>query len=160
MQKWILGLAIVNFDLELGPTVNSLHPDVWLSNKEAQNIAFSSFPDSLQFDQGSQTHSFRIRAIESTDADPSHAHARAKPEDGYIYGFSHFMQERDPSSKRGYLQRSIVILTYLPYPSLFSALVSKLGPLYHEHGTPMLEAACHNIASWKGRPQLQGQTWS
>jgi hypothetical protein len=90
------------------------------------------------------------------------------PADGFLYGFAHFTQERDASSKRGYLQvkpgrfatttrkrltrslwqRSLVLLSQHPYPSLFSTLVATLGPLYHAHGPPMLEAACHNVASW------------
>ncbi|KAJ3514657.1 hypothetical protein NLJ89_g2253 [Agrocybe chaxingu] len=41
-----------------------------------------------------------------------------------------------------------VILTQHQYPSLFSSLVGQFGPLFAAHGTPMLEAACHNIATW------------
>lgn len=45
-------------------------------------------------------------------------------------------------------QRSLVILTHHQYPALFTALASIFGPLFQTHGVPMLEAACHNIASW------------
>lgn len=45
-------------------------------------------------------------------------------------------------------QSSIVILTYHQYPALFSALASILGPLFQSHEIPMLESACHNIATW------------
>ena len=98
-----------------------------------------------------------------------HAEKRPPTKDGFIYGFSYFTQKRDATSKRGYEQasaykptsglsdeelrihqRSIVILTQYPYPGLFSSLVSTLGPLFQAHGTPMLEAACHNIATWYG----------
>lgn len=57
-------------------------------------------------------------------------------------------------------QRSVVILTHLPYPALFTVVISRLAPLYFEHGTTMLETACHNIANWfvryfcPGRAQL------
>jgi hypothetical protein len=46
------------------------------------------------------------------------------------------------------LQRSLVILTHHSYPALFAAITALLGPLFQEHGLPMLEAACHNIATW------------
>ena len=69
--------------------------------------AFSSFPDSAQFDQGSQTHSFRIRETDHTKDDTLRDdHARPLSSDGFIYGYSHFTQKRDRSSKRGYKQVS------------------------------------------------------
>lgn len=127
--------------------------------------AFSAFPDSPQFDQGSQVHSFRIREqLQSLAAEHS---KRPPTKDGFVYGYSHFTQKRDPSSKRGYcqvrclirreileltyrisLKRSTVILTQLQYPALFTRIVSVFGPLYDLHGLPVLESACHTIATW------------
>ncbi|TFK46108.1 DUF1630-domain-containing protein [Heliocybe sulcata] len=148
MRRWILGFATVNFDLEFGPTVESVDPYVWLSSSESENIAFSSFPDCPQFEEGSQTHSFRIRdKIVTRDTRLGHID-RPPPLDGFLYGFSYFAQNKDPSSKRGYLQRSLVILTHHPYPALFDAVIDILGPLYFQHGHAMLETACHNIANW------------
>lgn len=72
--------------------------------------AFSAFPDSLQFDQGSQIHSFRIRGERigvSSEKRPANA-------DEFIYGYSYFTQKRDPSSKRGYEQvRHQVFVRYV-----------------------------------------------
>lgn len=145
MQRWMLGIAAVQFDLEDGPVIDGIYPPVKLSPAERENIAFSAFPDSFQFDQGSQNHSFRIRE-ELKDL----ANRRCPLSvDGFIYGFAHFTQRRDPTSKRGYYQSSIVILTYHPYPALFSALASILGPLFQSHEIPMLESACYNIATWR-----------
>lgn len=39
-------------------------------------------------------------------------------------------------------------MTQHPYPALFLALMSKLGPLFHAHGESILEVASHNIANW------------
>ncbi|KAF5327197.1 hypothetical protein D9619_004708 [Psilocybe cf. subviscida] len=133
MRRWILGVAIVDFDLDSGPVVEGIFPPVSFTPAELQNIAFCAFPDSVQFDQGSQTHSFRVR-----DHSP----------DGFVYGFSHFVQKRDAASKRGYSQRSVVLLTQFQYPALYSSLSDIFGPLFALHGLPMLEAACHNIATW------------
>ncbi|KIK62649.1 hypothetical protein GYMLUDRAFT_242791 [Collybiopsis luxurians FD-317 M1] len=144
IRRWILGIAIVNFDIDQGPVVDGVFPPLVLFPKELENVAFSAFPDSLQFDQGSQIHSFRIRGERigvSSEKRPANA-------DEFIYGYSYFTQKRDPSSKRGYEQRSAVILTYHPYPAFFSAVLSIFGPLFQEHGLPMLESACHNIATW------------
>ncbi|KAI0671569.1 DUF1630-domain-containing protein [Trametes maxima] len=149
LRRWISSLVTVNFDLEVGPKITSVYPPLSLSHSEAQNIAFSSFPDSSHFEEGSQTHSFRIRIRDSTEGEVwDDDTPRPTTIDGFIYGFSCFTRTKDASSKRGYQQTSTVVLTHLAYPSLFYTLISKLGPSFMNHGGPMLEAACHNIASW------------
>ena len=45
-------------------------------------------------------------------------------------------------------QRSVVILSHLPYSSVFLKVLHDLAPLYFSQGAPSLEAACHNIANW------------
>lgn len=45
-------------------------------------------------------------------------------------------------------QKSLVILTPLAYPSLFSSLVAFIAPLYFAHGQPVLEQACREISAW------------
>ncbi|KAF9048763.1 hypothetical protein BJ165DRAFT_1579964 [Panaeolus papilionaceus] len=143
MRRWILAMVVVEFDLDDGPVLDGIYPPLDLLPSESESIAFSAFPDSMQFDQGSQTHSFRIR-------EQPRPQGEDKPEtvDGFIYGFSHFMQRRDALSKRGYHQCSVVLLTQHPFPALFNSLIDIFGPLFEQHGTPMLEAACHNIATW------------
>ncbi|KAG6853479.1 hypothetical protein C0991_004095 [Blastosporella zonata] len=152
MRRWIIGIAIVDFDLDDGPVLEGIFPPSILLPAEAENLAFSSFPDSLQFDQGSQSHSFRIRE----QLNSINAEKRPPTKDGFIYGYSHFTQKKDATSKRGYEQRSVVILTQHQFPALFSLLISIFGPLFHQHGLPMLEAACQNIASW--RDPVPGET--
>ncbi|TFK75071.1 DUF1630-domain-containing protein [Pluteus cervinus] len=143
MRRWVLAIGIVDFDLDEGPVLTAVFPPLQLSPSEAENISFASFPDSLQFEQGSQTHSFRIR-----EHPPPSGPQRAQSKDGFLYGFSHFTQKRDENSKRGYMQRSVVVLTHLEYPAFFTSIASIFGPLYQAHGIPMLEAACHNLATW------------
>ncbi|KAJ3744021.1 hypothetical protein DFH05DRAFT_1525026 [Lentinula detonsa] len=144
IRRWILGIAIVNFDIDQGPVVDGIFPPLVLFPKESENIAFSSFPDSLQFDQGSQIHSFQIRGEKISTS----SEKRPASIEEFIYGFSYFTQKRDSTLKRGYEQRSVVFLTSNPFPAFFSTILSIFGPMFQEHGTPMLEAACHNIATW------------
>lgn len=150
LRRWVLGLAIVDFDLEQGPSLTCVFPLFPLYPFEAENIAFSAFPDSTIFKEGSDIHSFRIREqVKTNQGGPALFDGRRAPSpDGFVYGFSHFNQEKCPTSKRGYSQRCIVVLTQHPYPALFCALLDKLGPLYHSHGDPILEVAAHNIAKW------------
>ncbi|KAH9945275.1 DUF1630-domain-containing protein [Epithele typhae] len=149
LRRWILSLVTVNFDLDVGPKITSMYPPLGLTHAEAQNIAFSSFPDSAHFEEGSQTHSFRMRLRSHVDGEPRESDApRPTTLDGFIYGFSCFTRTKDASSKRGYQQTSIVVLSHLAYPNLFYTLISKLAPSFMTHGGPMLEAACHNISNW------------
>ncbi|KAI0267715.1 hypothetical protein BC834DRAFT_869605 [Gloeopeniophorella convolvens] len=151
LRQWVLGLAIVDFDLEQGPSLSCIFPSLPLYPFEAENIAFSAFPDSTLFKEGSETHSFRIREQGSNTAHSNRSSfddRRAPSPDGFLYGFSHFNQVKSAASKRGYSQRCIVVLTQHPYPALFHALLDKLGPLYHSHGEPIIEVASHNIAKW------------
>ncbi|KAG6827615.1 hypothetical protein H0H92_011072 [Tricholoma furcatifolium] len=152
MRRWIIGIAIVDFDVDDGPVIDGIYPPSVLLPAEAENLAFSSFPDSLQFEEGSQNHSFRIREQLSS----VHSEKRPPTKDGFIYGFSHFTQKRSAASKRGYEQRSVVVLTHHQFPAFFSLVISIFGPLFQQHGTPMLEAACQNIASW--RDPVPGET--
>ncbi|KAH9972202.1 hypothetical protein BGW80DRAFT_1227904 [Lactifluus volemus] len=159
LRRWVLGLAIVDFDLEQGPSLRCIFPLLSLYPFEAENIAFSAFPDSTLFKEGSEIHSFRIRE-QSTRSNRRGSSLfechRAPSPDGFVYGFSHFNQVKAPASKRGYSQRCIVLLTQHPYPALFCALLSKLGPLFHTHGDAILEVASHNIAKWP--PPVPGTT--
>lgn len=69
--------------------------------------AFSSFPDTTLFDTGTQTHSFKIRL-----SNPLRSVAEnSVREYDTLYGYASFMQRKDPSSKRGYLQ----VRSYLRY---------------------------------------------
>ncbi|KAH8099999.1 hypothetical protein BXZ70DRAFT_989710 [Cristinia sonorae] len=149
LRRWIHALVLVNFDLEYGPKITKTFPHLTLTPSEAENIAFSSFPDAPQIELGSQMHSFRVRPHDP-DNDKLVRVDRDRPVvlDGYMYGYSYFTQRRDTTSKRGYQQSSLVILSPHPYPALFYTLLSYLGQSFLTHGGPMLEVACHNIASW------------
>lgn len=320
MQRWVLSVGCVNFDLELGPDLEFLYPPLGISREERDNIAFSSFPDTSIFDDGSLVFSWRVREVplDSSGSEPptiktlndalqqpstvgndetprpsmnkaalqnamqknragqstspplppksvfrdpaassAHSHSLSKPsssanlrnggidsapaslpattsfherltqklfsssgssamarhmshdrhsstqsmssasadDDGdatttaattnssatsagstipestnpsvptsdlihpkrtggnstsssYIYGYVFFRQKPDSTNRRGYFQKSVVILSHLPLVGLFSEVVARLGPLYFEHGMSMFEAFAHDIMSW------------
>ncbi|KAG0358905.1 Protein dennd6a [Podila minutissima] len=127
LRQWMVCFCVVNFDLEKG-----------------QGNCFSSFPDSNTFDVGDTVFNFRIR---STTA--GRAATGPTTDAGFLYGYVFFRQKQDPSIRRGYFQKSVVLLSQHPFIGLFSKLVSVLGPAYFEVGKPMLETAFHNIASWR-----------
>ncbi|CAG8524328.1 1524_t:CDS:10 [Cetraspora pellucida] len=143
-RNWMVCFCVVNFDLELGQAMDSMYPSSELDEEEKKSICFSAFPDSNSFDVGDTVFNFRIRCSKS-----GLAASGPTADAGFLYGYVFFRQKKDPRIKRGYFQRSLVLLSQYPYVGLFSRVVSILGPAYFEVGNPMLEAACHDIASWK-----------
>ncbi|KAJ1307409.1 hypothetical protein OPQ81_001511 [Rhizoctonia solani] len=111
LNRWILSVAVVDFDLDIGPVVAKLYPAIKLDAPDRENIAFSSFPDTTLFDTGTQTHSFKIRLSQNIRV----ISGESTREYEVLYGYASFMQRKDPTSKRGYLQRSVVFLTHLPW---------------------------------------------
>ncbi|CAO3570615.1 unnamed protein product [Mortierella alpina] len=144
LRQWMVCFCVVNFDLEKGQAIESVYPPSDFTLEESKNICFSSFPDSNTFDVGDTVFNFRIR---STTA--GRAATGPTTDAGFLYGYVFFRQKQDPSIRRGYFQKSVVILSQHPFIGLFSKMVSVLGPAYFEVGKPMLETAFHNIASWR-----------
>ncbi|KAI1320123.1 Protein dennd6a [Mortierella claussenii] len=124
--------------------IEAVYPPSEFTPEESKNICFSSFPDSNTFDVGDTVFNFRIRS-----ATAGRAATGPTTDAGFLYGYVFFRQKQDPSIRRGYFQKSVVLLSQHPFIGLFSKLVSVLGPAYFEVGKPMLEAAFHNMATWR-----------
>ncbi|KAF9114598.1 Protein dennd6a [Mortierella sp. AM989] len=120
-------------------TIESVYPPSDFTPEESKNICFSSFPDSNTFDVGDTVFNFRIRSATA---------GRAATGKSSLHSANGVLQKQDPSIRRGYFQKSVVLLSQHPFIGLFSKLVSVLGPAYFEVGKPMLETAFHNMASW------------
>ncbi|XP_071960057.1 protein DENND6A-like [Antedon mediterranea] len=155
-SNWLYCVCVVTFDLELGQALEFVYPShVKLTEKERMNICYLSFPDSNSGCMGDTRFLFRIRRCMSR---PLSTHSRAKydtkgpfhlqSDSAHLYGYVYFRQVKDNTSRRGYFQKSVVVLSKLPYVMLFSHLVNTISPEYFEHGEPSLEAACHDIDQW------------
>ena len=87
--------------------------------------------------------------------------------DGYTYGYVFFRQQSDDEIKRGFFQKSLVLLSPHPWPGMFCRVVELLGPelmnsLVRDRresnqekataGIALLEAASFNIAAWPPLP--------
>lgn len=49
---------------------------------------------------------------------------------GYMYAYVFFRQRHDPSLKRGYFQKSLVLLSRHPWHGLFTELLCQIGPKF------------------------------
>ncbi|KAI8329068.1 hypothetical protein BC941DRAFT_385045 [Chlamydoabsidia padenii] len=150
-RKWMVGFAIVKFDLEIGQALDYVYPPMELESTVQKNICFSAFPDSNVFEVGDQVFNIRLRANNSLFAASGPTTTA-----GFLYGHVFFRQKKDPSIRRGYFQKSLVLLSQHPFVGLFSRIVAILGPAFFDAGQPMLEAAVMNIANWL-EPRMDGR---
>lgn len=142
---WVTSFCVVSFDDDLGQTLELQFPEV-LTESEQHSVAFLSFPDSNSFNaEGDTSYLFRIR---KGTRHPGTPRSNSVLEQEFYYGYVYFRLCRDLTKPRGYFQKSIVILTPLPYVSLFKQIVTHLGPLYFSHGNSVFESALNCIDSW------------
>lgn len=58
----------------------------------------------------------------------------------HLYGYVYFRQVRNTSLRRGYFQKSVVLLSSLPYFKFFKDVADIIAPEYFDNGEPCLEA--------------------
>uniref|UniRef100_A0A8C6E1P7 DENN domain containing 6B n=1 Tax=Moschus moschiferus TaxID=68415 RepID=A0A8C6E1P7_MOSMO len=69
-------------------------------------------------------------------------------EPAHYFGYVYFRQVKDSSVKRGYFQKSLVLLSRLPFVRLFQALLGLVAPEFFDKLAPCLEAVCNEIDQW------------
>ncbi|XP_066527882.1 DENN/MADD domain containing 6Aa [Hoplias malabaricus] len=156
-SAWLHCICVVGFDLELGQAVEVIYPHhSKLSEKEKTSICYLSFPDSNSGCLGDTQFCFRFRQAASRksslgcflDHVDRDAPVCLKKDQGHFYGYVYFRQVRDKSLKRGYFQKSLVLISKLPYVTFFHSLLKLIAPEYFEKQEPCLEAACNDIDRW------------
>ncbi|KAJ8258307.1 hypothetical protein COCON_G00173190 [Conger conger] len=156
-SAWLHCICVVGFDLELGQAVEVIYPHhSKLNEKEKTSICYLSFPDSNSGCLGDTQFCFRFRQASSRksslgcflDHFDRDAPVCLKRDQGHYYGYVYFRQVRDKSLKRGYFQKSLVLISKLPYVTFFHSLLKLVAPEYFEKQEPCLEAACNDIDRW------------
>jgi hypothetical protein len=133
VSEWLTCFCVVKFDIEIGQTLEYTYPPMQFTDEEITNICFMSFPDSNS-STGDTMYSFRTKYGGITDS--------------FLHGYVFFRQEKDPTVARGYVQRSVVLMSPHPYVGLFKKVMSVVGPIFFECGQTLLEAAYQNVAAW------------
>merc|ERR1719228_2428748 len=67
----------------------------------------------------------------------------------FLFGFAYFRQVKDPSIRRGYYQKSVILLSYLPLVDFLTQVTTLVARKFFEAGDLPLEVACHDIQSWE-----------
>ncbi|EPY80131.1 hypothetical protein CB1_000855002 [Camelus ferus] len=131
---------------------------------QKSSICYLSFPDSHSGCLGDTQFSFRIRQCGGQrhlwHPDDRHCDSGVpvslQREPAHYFGYVYFRQVKDSSVKRGYFQKSLVLVSRLPFVRLFQALLSLIAPEYFDKLVPCLEAVCSEIDQWPD--PMPGQT--
>ncbi|XP_072829898.1 protein DENND6B isoform X2 [Vicugna pacos] len=131
---------------------------------QKSSICYLSFPDSHSGCLGDTQFSFRIRQCGGQrhlwHPDDRHGDSGVpvslQREAAHYFGYVYFRQVKDSSVKRGYFQKSLVLVSRLPFVRLFQALLSLIAPEYFDKLVPCLEAVCSEIDQWPA--PMPGQT--
>lgn len=115
------------------------------------NICYLSFPDSNSGCMGDSKFHIKVRSrfnescriqrhqrkclVEYNHVCPQW-NQRAEAA-SHIYGFVYFRQTKNAQIKRGYFQKSIVLLTRLPFINLFYRLSDLIAPIFFQQPTEM-----------------------
>jgi len=136
-DEWVSHFCVVDFDADAGQILERVYPE-GLTDAEMRGVCALSFPDSNAIAGNTdEQFSFRIPC-----------HSAAGQDFWYCYVF--FRQTREMECKRGYKQKSLVLLTRHSFGhGLFKRVASIVANLYFQHGTTLLEAAHQNILSWQ-----------
>ncbi|KAK7265020.1 hypothetical protein RJT34_32636 [Clitoria ternatea] len=177
LQRWVVAFCAIRFDLEQGQLVEVCYPPGCLTRDEELEIAYSSFPDSISQQQNrSSIHDciffFRFRShLKSQTSNTTHSEitevddkssksidrnnvsqrlssTSSVNDSKYMYGFVFNRQRHDERLKRGGEQKSVVILSYSPYSSVFRPLLQIVGPLYFDIGKTALEHIAAYVSTW------------
>lgn len=174
-HEWIHCICVVTFDLEFGQAMEAIYPQhIELTEQEKMNICYLAFPDSNSGCMGNTKFHIRIRVSggqQYTLLDKEHCKFNEQclpticADQGHYWGFVYFRQIKDCTLKRGYFQKSLIILTRLPFINLFYEINSLIAPKYFDiiatggsntsnnndknyEGKKCLEAICNNICNW------------
>lgn len=143
ISAWIHSIYVVTFDIEFGQAIEVQYPickELELTELETNNICYSSFPDSNSSIIGSTQFHFKMRLSKLNNRLKqfysyynTQTTQALNVDTKFIYGFVHFLQKKDASLKRGYFQKSLVILSLLPFVELFDHIVTIVGTNYFDN---------------------------
>ncbi len=118
LWQWATCFCAMDFDMDKGPSLETIFPPIELSNEEKKSLAFFAFPDSNTNDHlGDSQFSFKIKCpkeiqkiyVDSIVPDAFKTELGLPIDnDGMIYGHVFFRMKRDSNRKRGFFQVGIL----------------------------------------------------
>lgn len=136
-SPYVCCIASVSFHVTKGHVVDSVHPkqhSELLPPAFLAAIARLSLPDMTIDREGDVKFTFRFRFA-----------------DEFYFGCVFFRQQRDEQEKRGYMQKSVVVLTRShEFVSLCQDLAQVIGPVFFSYSCncEVLEQCCVDVKGW------------
>ncbi|XP_055351364.1 LOW QUALITY PROTEIN: protein DENND6A-like [Paramacrobiotus metropolitanus] len=165
LSEWMQCFCVVTFDLELGQSMEVVCPGtVQLTEQDKSNICYLAFPDSNSGCLGDTSFHFRIHLIFESPSGSYFDRRKSlvnynrscapslQTDLGMHFGYVCFRQVKDRSVRRGYFQKSVVLITKLPFLNIFREVLQLVAPEFFENGVQALEFACKEMDRW---PSLQ-----
>eukprot|EP00730_Choanoeca_flexa_P003968 TRINITY_DN11553_c0_g1_i2.p1 TRINITY_DN11553_c0_g1~~TRINITY_DN11553_c0_g1_i2.p1 ORF type:complete len:850 (+),score=153.85 TRINITY_DN11553_c0_g1_i2:85-2634(+) len=66
----------------------------------------------------------------------------------FLYGYVYFRQVPDETNRRGFFQKSVVLVTSRPLSGLFATMAAHLALSYFSSGPAALASACADVSLW------------
>ncbi|ERM95815.1 protein DENND6A isoform X1 [Amborella trichopoda] len=133
-----------------GSWANNLLPNA-ITNKISNGLKSIYSPENKKL--GSSGLLSSKESLHILKRSSSHHGSRVKGGPKYLYGYVFNRQRQDERLKRGGEQKSVVILSYRPYSSVFKPLLQILGHLCFDIGKKALEHIAFYVSKWP-TPQL------
>lgn len=140
---WGLCFLVIQFDVDIGPDLKLMRPSIQFSEDDFRMICFSSLPERPTTASAAKTHFHNFRFQSYTLGNQ------------LIHGACLFTQQKDPLNARGYVQESLVLLSFHDnVHCLFKTCLSQI--VCHENFTacpldqkvPCIDNAIANMAQW------------
>lgn len=139
--------------------MQAIYPSyVKLSETERSNICYLAFPDSNSGCMGDTQYHVRVRQSPRTVSTAYESHALKEynkksvnflQSDKYYYwGYVYFRQVKNKTLPRGYFQKSLVLISKLPFVNLFNEIAALLAPEYFDIGKTVMDVAIDEINNW------------
>jgi hypothetical protein len=144
---WIECICICSFDIELGQKIEQIFPKHYtsvLSHNQQSDVAYLSFPDgnngfmsktcSSSRDEDVQNIEFTFRIKEEKRGEDA--------QEEFLFGHVYFRQRKDSTVQRGYVMKSVVLISRFPFLKLYRYLTKRIAMLYFEN-----ESVCNALFS-------------
>lgn len=156
LKNWIHCICIVDFDLELGQAIEAIYPShIKLSEQERSNVCYLAFPDSNSGCMGDTQYHVRIRQSRKDSQENSalklydkNAPIFLRSDTYHYWGYVYFRQVKDKTLPRGYFQKSVIMISKLPFVNLFTEIVALIAPKFFELGNNVMESIVDEIDDW------------
>ncbi|XP_033217598.1 protein DENND6A isoform X2 [Belonocnema kinseyi] len=156
LKNWIHCICVVAFDLELGQAIEAIYPShIKLAEQERSNVCYLAFPDSNSGCMGDTQYHVRIRQSGKNSQENTalknynkNAPIFLRSDTYHYWGYVYFRQVKDKTLPRGYFQKSIILISKLPFVNLFTEIVALIAPKFFETGKSVMESIVDEIADW------------